>query len=91
MSDDKEPLSVYTLLAATVDQFAGVAWQKLGLQPDPFTGAVEKDLHEAKVAIDICADLSAHLEPTLDEDDRREVHILLRNLRLNYVEKAKEG
>lgn len=91
MSEEREPLSVYSLLAASLDQFAGVAWQKLGLQPDPFTGTIEKDVAQAKVAIDVCAQLASHLEENLDEDDRREVHNLLRNLRLNYVEKSKDG
>lgn len=91
MSEEAQPLSVYALLAATMDQFASVAWQKMGLQPDPFTGKIERNLAEAKVAIDVCAQVGSHLDETLDEDDRREVHNLLRNLRLNYVEKAKEG
>ena len=91
MSEEAQPLSIYAVLAATLDQFSGVAWQKMGLQPDPFTGKIERNLSEAKIAIDVCAQIGVHLEETLDEEDRREVHNLLRNLRLNYVEKAKEG
>lgn len=91
MSEEPKPIGVYDLLAVMLDQCGSVAWQKLGLQPDPITGKIEKDLAEAKIAIDVCAYLSDQLEATLDDDDRREVHNLVRNLRLNYVEKTKDG
>ncbi|MCX7799478.1 MAG: DUF1844 domain-containing protein [Fimbriimonadales bacterium] len=86
----KEPISVFALLAVMVDQLASVAWQKLGLHPDPITGGLHRDLDEAKVAIDLVAHLSSLLEAKLDEEDRRRVHTLVRDLRLNFVEKARE-
>lgn len=85
-----EPLSVYHLLTVMVDQMAAVAWQKMGLQPDPLTGKIHVDLGEAKLAVDVTAGLAAFLEPKLDEEDKRRIHSLIRDLRLNYVEKAKE-
>lgn len=91
MSEEARPIGVFDLLAVMLDQCASVAWQKLGLQPDPITGKIDKNLAEAKVAIDVAAYLAEQLEGTLDDDDKREVHNLLRNLRLNFVEKTKEG
>lgn len=91
MGDEAKPLQLDDLLAVALDQFAGVAWQKLGLQPDPITGKIEADLDQARRAIDIVADIAKHLESQLDDEDRREVHNLIRNLRLNYVQKTKEG
>ncbi len=91
MAEEARPLDVYDVIAIALDQFAGIAWQKLGLQPDPMTNQIDLDLGQAKIAIDIAANLSDHLEGSLDEDDRRELHILIRNLRLNYVQKAKDG
>jgi hypothetical protein len=73
-----------------VDQMSAIAWQKLGLQPDFMTGKLEKNLEEAKVAIDLTTHLASFIEPRLEDDDKREIHNLVRNLRLNYVEKAKE-
>lgn len=90
MSNEKEPLSIYHLLMVMVEQTAGVAWQKMGLQHDPITGQIEKDLDEAKVAIDVAAMLSEQLEPKLEDDDKRRIHSLVRDLRLNFVEKSKE-
>lgn len=93
ISDDAEltgPLSVFTAITLMVDQMAALAWQKLGLQPDPLTGKLHRDLAEAKVAIDLTTHLAGYIEPKLDEDDKRRIHGLIRDLRINYVEKAKE-
>lgn len=89
----KEPpqLSVYEVIMVMVDQMAAIAWQKLGLQPDPLSGKVAKDLTEAKVAIDLTQHLASFIEPQLDDEDKRRIHNLVRDLRINFVEKAKEG
>lgn len=89
-SQTAEPLSVYTLISVSVEQLASVAWQKMGLQSDPLTGKIEKDLSQARVAVDAVADLVRHLEPVLDEDDRRSVQNMLRDLRVNFVQHSKE-
>lgn len=52
MSEQK-PLSVNGVVAFSIEQFAEVAWQKLGLHPDPITGSIEMNLAEAKTAIDV--------------------------------------
>jgi hypothetical protein len=83
-------VSVYDMVMVMVDQMAAVAWQKLGLQPDMMSGKIEKNLEEAKVAIDLTTHLASFIEPKLDEDDKREIHNIIRNLRLNYVEKSKD-
>jgi len=73
------------------EQMAMFTWQKLGLHPDPATGKLERNLTEAKVAIDVVGDLIAKLEPQLDDDDKRQLHNLIRDLRVNFVEKSKES
>ena len=85
------PLSVYDVLVVMTDQLAAIAWQKLGLQPDPLSGQVQKNLEEAKVAIDLTSHLASFVQPRLDEDDQRQLHNLIRDLRINYVEKSKES
>lgn len=84
-----EPLDVNAVLAMMVDQMAGIAWQKMGLQPDMITGQIHKDLAQAKVAVDAAAALAAQLEPSLDEEDKRQINNLIRDLRVNYVEKSR--
>jgi len=90
-SEAPEPLSVFNVLTFMVDQMASIAWQKLGLQPDMVTGQLLADLDEAKVAIDVTSHLASFIEPKLEEEDRRRVHTLVRDLRMNYVQKAKEA
>ena len=90
-STPKEPLSVYVVLMAMVEQMSMIAWQKLGLQPDMVTGTLEKDLDQARVAVDVMAGLAGFLEPELDEEDKRRIHTLVRDLKLNYVEQRKAG
>jgi hypothetical protein len=87
----QEPIDVHTVLMIMLEQMASIAWQKLGLQPDMATGKVVADLPQAKVAIDVTAHLATTLEPKLDEDDRRQLQNLVRDLRVNFVEKSKEA
>ncbi len=89
MSESQGPISVYDVVAIMAEQMASIAWQKLGLHPDPMTQTIAPDLGEAKVAIDIVTYLSEQMESKLDEEDRRELHNLVRNLRLNFVEKSR--
>ncbi len=87
---DREPLDVYMMLTAMLEQIASVAWQKLGLQPDIMTGKIEQDLAQAKVAIDVASEVAAHLEAKLDDEDRRQIQGMVRDLRINWVQKNTE-
>lgn len=80
-----EPISIYQMIMIMTEQMATIAWQKLGLQPDMITGQIAKNVEEAKVAIDVCTGLAAFLEPQLDEADKRRIHGLIRDLKINYV------
>ena len=88
--DSKEPLSVYAVLGTFVDQMSSIAWQKLGLQHDFITGQLEPDVEQARVAIDVVAKLVEALDAELDDQDRRQLQNLVRDLRLNFVSKQKE-
>jgi hypothetical protein len=93
MADDKaprEPIDVYEVLAALIEQMASISWQKLGLQPDIMTGQIHQDLAQARTAIDATAKLSEVLESSLDDEDKRRINGLVRDLRINWVEKNKE-
>jgi Domain of unknown function (DUF1844) len=81
------PPTVFDHVAVIVQQMAQVAWQKMGLQTDSITGKLEVNLAEAKVAIDVVVKLGAILEPELDDSDRRQLQGLIRDLRINFVQK----
>ncbi|MDH4389739.1 MAG: DUF1844 domain-containing protein [Fimbriimonas sp.] len=84
----REAPTVFDHIAVLLDQMAGVAWQKLGLQPDMVTGQIEPNLDQARVAIDVVSFLAGKLEDQLDEDDRRHVQSLVRDLKINFVQKG---
>ena len=89
-SSPKEPVDIYQVLAALVEQMASISWQKLGLQPDIMTGQIQQDLVQARVAIDAVAKLVEVLEGGLDDEDKRRVQGMVRDLRINWVEKNRE-
>lgn len=92
MSEDQtregqeQPANVVELLRWMVGVLAGGAWQNLGLVPHPATKKVERNLDDARLAIDAAAALIDQLKPRIDEQERRELDTLLANLRLNFVE-----
>ena len=90
MSDTPQSIDVYQLLAEVVQTFAEVGWVKMGLHADPISGKVDRDLTQAKVAIDVATQCVQALEPQLDDDDRRRLNSLLRDLRINYIQRASE-
>jgi hypothetical protein len=85
------PVRIGDLLLSSFEVFAGYAWQRLGLLPDPVTGEITEDLAEARLAIDVCGRLIEFLEPHLDEESRRRVHGALSDLRIQYVKKVGQG
>ncbi len=83
-----QPLDIYALLRLSFAQLAATAWQKMGLQPDPFTNTVVKDIDQARVAIDAAADLLKHLQPSLQGQEARDYQTMLTDLRLNFVKQS---
>ena len=55
------------------------------------TGKLDKNLPEAKVAVDLTGHLAGILEPKLDDDDKRRLQSLVTDLRLNFIQKSKES
>ncbi len=90
MEEEKAPLSVYDLIMFMIEQTSSVSWQKLGLQHDPVTGKLEPNMAEARVAIDTTAYLAQQLESRLDDDDKRRIQSMVRDLRINYVQREQE-
>ena len=83
-----QPLDIYALLRLSFAQLAAAAWQKMGLQPDPFTNTIVKDIDQARLAIDAAADLLKHLQPSLQGQEARDYQTMLTDLRLNFVKQS---
>jgi hypothetical protein len=85
-----QPIDVDQVIMVMIDQMAGIAWQKLGLQNDLITGKIEKDLTQAKTAVDVVSQLSEFIIPQLDDSDKRQIQTLVSNLKINYIQKLNE-
>jgi hypothetical protein len=59
------PLDVYGLLRTTVGLLSEGAWAWMGLTPNPFSGRMDRDLAQAKIAIDTVSFLVEQLDPRL--------------------------
>jgi hypothetical protein len=85
------PLRAQDLARWCVTLLATSAWQAMGLIPDPATHRVERNLDDARLAIDAAAALLQTLRSRLSDAEQREFDTLLTNLRLNFVEQQTKG
>jgi hypothetical protein len=66
------------------------AWMAMGLVADPSTGEIERNLEDAKIAIDAVAYLASQVEPNLDEPTRRELKRVVSDLQVNFVRQKQQ-
>jgi len=64
------PKDVYTLVKSLVAVFAQQAWVYMGLHMNPLTGKVDKDLVQAKLAIDCAAALVEKVGPSMGDKEK---------------------
>jgi hypothetical protein len=80
-------LSASDLLAWVMSLLAAKAWEGMGLVASPVTSKVEKNMDEARLAIDAFAAVFAVVRTRIEEPAQREMENVLTTLRLNFVEK----
>ena len=83
-------LTVSDILRMTVGMLNEKAWVSMGLLPNPASGQIERDLAEARRAIDVLTDLARHLEADASPEERRELQTLTSNARLNFVRQSSQ-
>jgi len=83
-----EAIATRELLIWMLGVLGAKAWQGMGLVPNPSSGKIEKDLADAKIAIDAFSALLDAMRPQMDAQARRDTEALLTTLRLNFVEKS---
>lgn len=81
-------VDVYSLLRYFIAMLSAQAWQWLGLVKSPLTGAVERDLDQAKVAIDTISALAVQMEAKSSATEQAELRAMLSDLRINYVQQS---
>jgi len=81
-------LAVTDRLLMCIDILHQGAWIAMGLVADPATGRVERNLADARLAIDSVAHLVDQLQGRLDEPTLAELRRVVSDLRLNYVHQS---
>jgi hypothetical protein len=87
---DLPPVDASSALFVCIQLLQDVAWIKMGLSPN-LNGKMDRDLPQARVAIDALGDLVARLDTLVDERQRRELQVKLSNLRINFVQQSQKG
>lgn len=84
--------SVWDILKAFILALSENAWRWMGLVVNPVTQRAERDMEQAKVAID-CVDLLIQkLEGKLSWEETKNFKEILANLQMNFVQQTlKEG
>lgn len=90
-SEALPPITARDLVQLYINQLQEIAWSRMGLTPNPTSGTIERDLPDARLAIDCAADLIRHLDPLVDPATRRDLQNLLATLRLNFVQQSSKG
>lgn len=67
------------------------AWEAMGLVADPLSGKVEKNLSEARIAIDAVSALYPVMHEGMGSEEKRRFEALLTDLRINFVNQSREG
>jgi len=84
-------LDVNLVLVQAFGMLHTVAWCGMGLLAHPATGKVQRDINEARRAIDAASDLLKHLEPHLSGPEQKELQRAMTDLRLNFVRQSSKG
>ncbi len=82
---------IYSVLLEFLGITRSHAWLRMGLVANPSTGKTERDMDQAKVAIDTAAFLVSQLERVVAPEERLPLRALLSDLQMNFVEQSKRG
>jgi hypothetical protein len=82
---------VYSVLALFLSELRNLAWLRMGLVANPGTGQIERDMDQAKVAIDTVAFLAQQIEPYVPAQERLPLRALVSDLQMNFVEQTKRN
>lgn len=85
---DIAALPVWQLIPLFINILERVAWQKMGLVVNPQTQEIEKDLQQARVAIDSYTALLEHLGENIEPETKTALKARLTDLKLNFASQS---
>jgi hypothetical protein len=65
-----------------------LALQQMGKLTNPITGAVERDLHQARITIDMLGMLQRKTAGNLEAEEKRLLDTVVLELQMNYVDES---
>ena len=80
---------VRSVLALFLGELRNLAWLRMGLVANPVTHEIEKDLMQAKMAIDTVSFLASQLELHIAPEERLPLKAMVSDLQVNFVEQSK--
>ena len=80
--------SIYDLLQFMVGMLAEQAWQRMGIRLVPGMREVEKDLGQAKIAIDTIVYIVDAIHPHVGDEERKALRGLVSDLQINFVRQS---
>ena len=86
-----EVIDVYGVVQYCISLLSGHAWQWMGLVMNPVTRRAERDLAQARIAIDCVEALFKQVEPSMPEAAARSIRQALSDLRVNFVQQSAQG
>jgi len=83
-------VTVQGVLRFAIEMLSNRAWVAMGLIPNPMTQKIERNLDEARRAIDILGDLARHAETEAEPDEKRDLRNMLADLRVNFIRQSNQ-
>ncbi len=71
-----------------VVMFQTLAIQQMGKLTSPITGKVERDLHQAKITVDMLGMIQKKTEGNLDENEKKILDTVMMELQMNYIDET---
>jgi hypothetical protein len=68
--------------------FQALALQQMGKLTSPITGKVERDLHQAKITVDMLGMIQKKTEGNLEENEKRILDTVMMELQMNFIDET---
>jgi hypothetical protein len=83
-------VTVQGVLRFAIEMLSSRAWVAMGLMPNPMNGKIDRNLDEARRAIDILGDLARHAEAEAEPEEKRDLRNTLADLRVNFIRQSNQ-
>jgi hypothetical protein len=87
-SNDTDKARETYLFQHLVVMFQTLALQQMGKLVSPITGKVERDLHQAKITVDMMGMIQNRTEGNLDENEKNILDTVMMELQMNYIDET---